>query len=94
LHLFDFFSFKIFITPYVLFFFYYLGAFIIPFILYFYKESFFQKLHIKIKISWKIKLLMLFFLIVAEIFWRVMFEFFFAYFQMHQFLKNLTLHSI
>ena len=97
----DFLTFQTFITPTFLILFYYIGAIVIPFVSYFLakwiKSSYFKDVTSEIKnnISRKqyfyvlcIALLCFF---CMELFWRVLFEFFIAYFDMHDALMKLNL---
>ncbi|MCF6207264.1 MAG: DUF4282 domain-containing protein [Sulfurovum sp.] len=96
----DFLTFKTFITPSLLVLMYVMGAVVIPFVSYYVgkwlltryfskqKEQFYAVTTIKQRI-W---LLMLFVgcFVCMEIMWRVMMEFFVAYFDMHEALMKLS----
>lgn len=96
----DFLTFQTFITPTLLLIFYYLGALLIPILGWYFtiwiKKTYFTKLSQTIKSGTNAKqriiLLMVFFmtLLGMEIFWRVMFEFFIAYFDMHHALMEIN----
>ena len=99
----DFLTFQTFITPTLLILFYYMGAIVIPFVSYFIarwiKSNYFKDVESKIKksLSSKQRLIVLSIAIVCflcmELFWRVMFEFFIAYFDMHDALMKLNLSN-
>jgi hypothetical protein len=99
----DFLMFKTFITPTLLILFYYIGAMVIPFVSYFIakwiKSRYFKDLSHEIKesLSSKQRFLVLgmaiFCFLCIEIFWRVMVEFFIAYFDMHDALMKLNLSN-
>lgn len=100
----DFLTFQTFITPTLLIFFYYVGAVIIPVLcwylarwlknVYFSESSELIKDAIKASIPLKQRIIItiLFSLsfLFMEIIWRVMFEFFIAYFDMHDALMKLN----
>jgi len=88
--MYDFLSFKTFITPIVLIFFYYIGAIVMPIILYYYKRKIFKWLGIKITINWKVKLLFVAMFLFMELLWRMFFEMLIGYFQMHNALMQLS----
>ena len=99
----DFLMFNSFITPALLLLLYYVGALIIPifswFILLWIKKRYFSSISNRIKneIRKNTTFLQRFTFLVAfifcflcmELFWRVMFEFFIAYFDMHDALMKL-----
>lgn len=102
----EFLTFQTFITPTLLIVIYYFGAIVIPLVSYgiakWIKSSYFNdaSLHglsneIKKSISTKqrlvILLIALFCFLCMEIFWRVLFEFFIAYFDMHDALMQSRL---
>jgi hypothetical protein len=100
----DFLTFKTFITPTLLLVFYYMGAILIPFVSYYLglwlKGRYFSKISTTLKDTIVInttKKQRLLFIVLAllcfvcmELFWRVMFEFFIAYFDMHDALMQLS----
>jgi len=100
----DFLTFQTFITPTLLIIFYYVGAMIIPVLcwylslwlknVYFPESSELIKDAIKASIPLKkriiVTILFLLSFLFMEIFWRVMFEFFIAYFDMHDALMKLN----
>jgi len=88
--MYDFLSFKTFITPTVLIFFYYIGAIVIPIVLYYYKRKIFKLLGINITINWKVKLLFVAMFFFMELLWRMLFEMLIGYFQMHNALMQLV----
>ena len=100
----DFLLFKTFITPSLLLFIYYIGAVVIPILGWYFaiwvhknylsKVSGLVKEEIKRRTTVKQRLytiiaFILFFLCM-EIFWRMMFEFFIAYFDMHDALMRMS----
>jgi hypothetical protein len=99
----DFLIFKTFITPILLLFIYYIGAVLIPLFSWlvslWIKKRYFSNLSNKIKSEIKRnttflqRLLLIgafiFCFLCMELFWRVMFEFFIAYFDMHDALMKL-----
>ncbi len=87
--MYNFLTFKTFITPIVLIYFYYIGAVIMPFVIYYYKRKIFKKLGVIISLNWKIKLLLIAVFLFAELIWRMGFEALIGYFQIH----NAILHS-
>jgi len=99
----DFLTFKTFITPTLLILFYYVGAIIIPFVSFmiarWIKSNYFKDVGSEIKKSLSRKqyfyilsiALLCFF--CMELFWRVIFEFFIAYFDMHDALMKLNLSN-
>ena len=100
----DFLTFQTFITPTLLLFMYYIGAILIPIVSWYLarwiQRSYFTKLSksLKEKVEAKITAKQRFIVYAAfilcflcmEIFWRMMFEFFIAYFDMHDALMQLT----
>ena len=96
----DFLTFQTFITPTLLIIFYYFGAIVIPLISYsiakWIKFSYFKDISSEIKKSLTLKQrltllsIALLCFICMEVFWRVMFEFFIAYFDMHDALMKLV----
>ena len=96
----DFLTFKTFLTPTLLLIVYYLGAIIIPVVSYsiakWIKSSYLKKQNSGIDIAMTAKekriiisITLLCFLCM-ELFWRVLFEFFIAYFDMHDALMELS----
>ena len=99
----DFLTFQTFITPSLLIFMYYIGALFIPvvswYLLKWIKLSYFQEISRRIKeeiqtrTTVKVRIFMYMAFIICflcmEILWRVMFEFFIAYFDMHDALMQL-----
>jgi len=95
----DFLTFKTFLTPTLLLIFYYFGAIIIPVVSYsiakwvkssyFKKENSDNKMTVTPKQKRSIVGIALLCFLCMELFWRVMFEFFIAYFDMHDALMKL-----
>lgn len=96
----DFLTFQTFVTPTLLVILYYLGAFVIPFVSYFIAKwihsSYFNNVGSEMKKNLTLKqhvillsMMILCFLCI-EVFWRVIFEFFIAYFDMHDALMKLN----
>lgn len=99
----DFLTFEIFITPLFLIFIYYIGAVIIPLFAWiislWIKKIYFSNVSKKIKNEIKrnttffqrlfFSMAFIFCFLCMELFWRVMFEFFIAYFDMHDALMKL-----
>lgn len=100
----DFLTFHTFITPALLIFMYYIGAILIPVISWYLsrwiKKVYFSEVPENVKIAvathttlkQRLFLFFVFFIcfLCIEIFWRVMFEFFIAYFDMHDALMKLA----
>jgi len=100
----NFLTFKTFITPTLLIFIYFIGAILIPllswYIARFVKNTYFSHSSKQInqtvhqQTSSKQRILMILFFMLCffcmEIFWRVLFEVFIAYFDMHDALLQLT----
>ena len=97
----DFLTFKTFISPTLLLVMYYFGAMVIPLASYslakWINSSYFNDISSEIKKSLSTKqrqvilIIALFCFLCIEILWRVMFEFFIAYFDMHDALMQLNL---
>ncbi len=87
--MYDFLTFKTFITPTVLICFYYIGAVIMPIVIYYYKRKIFKYFGITVAINWKAKFLLIVLFLFAELIWRMGFEALIGYFQIH----NAILHS-
>jgi len=95
----DFLTFQTFITPSLLIFIYYIGAILIPYIGWYItkwiQRSYFSEIskNLKETITTKQRVIIytIFILcfICMEIFWRIIFEFFIAYFNMHDALMKL-----
>ena len=99
----DFLTFQTFITPTLLIVMYYIGALFIPIISWYLaswiKKSYFTNVSAKIKEEVQIRTSLqqrilfysvsIFCFLCLEIFWRVMFEFLIAYFDMHDTLMRL-----
>jgi hypothetical protein len=91
----DFFTFKTFITPALLLVTYFMGALFILWMSW-YIVLWLKKAYLKIEYytSFKQRLLATFFFLLVfffiEIGWRMLFEFFIAYFDMHQALMQLS----
>ena len=95
----DFLTFQTFITPSLLIFIYYIGAILIPYIGWYItkwiQRSYFSEIskNLKETITTKQRVIIytIFILcfICMEIFWRIIFEFFIAYFNMHDALIKL-----
>lgn len=92
----DFLTFQIFITPSLLIFIYYVGALLIP-IFSWYLARWIKtvyKTEIETYTTFKQRLIVysafFIFFFCMEIFWRVIFEFFIAYFDMHDALMKLA----
>ena len=100
----DFLTFETFITPTLLIFIYYIGVILIPIVSWYLaswiKKTYFSDIYEKMKeqirtyTTSKQRLYMtiafLFCFLCMELFWRVMFEFFIAYFDIHDALMKLT----
>lgn len=96
----DFLTFKTFITPALLMFFYYFGAIIIPLVSYmlakWIRSSYFKDstTSLKVNLNQKQRITILAIAIACficmEIFWRILFEFLIAYFDMHDALMKLV----
>ncbi len=96
----DFLTFKTFLTPTLLLIIYYFGAIMIPAVSYsiakWIKSSYFKKQNNNIDIAMTPKQkrillsISLLCFLCMELFWRVLFEFFIAYFDMHDALMQLT----
>jgi len=96
----EFLTFETFLTPIFLIILYYVGAIVIPLLSYvmakWIKHSYFDDISCELKKYLSIKqraviiLIALLCFICMEIFWRMMFEFFIAYFDMHDALIKLT----
>jgi len=96
----DFLTFKTFITPTLLIVFYYMGAILIPLISYIVSKWLLSKYlkdvakkaktYLSSKQSITLLLLSVFFFLGMEVIWRMMFEFFIAYFDMHDALMRLS----
>ena len=101
----DFLTFQTFITPTLLIVMYYIGAVLIPILSWYLarwiKKSYFSELSVQIKESIQTRttpkqrfIVLVVFLICflfMEIFWRVIFEFFIAYFDMHDALMKINI---
>ena len=89
----DFLTFNSFITQNILILFYYLGAVVFPIILWLKKDPVLSKLSF-IKISDENKttiyLTILVLFLLMEIFWRMMFEVMIGYFDMHDYLYQIS----
>lgn len=97
----DFLTFQTFITPTLLIIMYYIGALIIP-LLSWYFVRWIKKVYLSEKVKTSVVIhttakqrliiFSIFFIcfLCMEILWRVMFEFFIAYFDMHDALMKLT----
>jgi len=88
--IYDFLSFKTFISPYMLFIFYYIGAILVPFFafkyakkIYKYPQKTIEKI-IPIKYKFRISLASISIFLLLEILWRMMFEFLLAYLQIRE----------
>ena len=100
----EFLTFETFITPSLLIFIYYIGAIVIPIVswylihwiktVYFSKKDTKSKEYVRVPITSRqhFVVYMIFFIsfLCMEIFWRMMFEFFIAYFDMHDALMKLS----
>lgn len=96
----DFLTFQTFITPTLLLIIYYVGALVIPLLCWYFtlwaKKAYLSEVSENIKLRTTAKqrfmLFMIFFitLLCMEIFWRVIFEFFIAYFDMHDALMKIN----
>ena len=100
----EFLTFQTFITPALLMFMYYIGALVIPLLSWYFarwiKKVYFSEISEKVKTSvvihttarQRLIIYTIFFIcfLCMEIVWRVMFEFFIAYFDMHDALMKLT----
>jgi membrane-anchored glycerophosphoryl diester phosphodiesterase (GDPDase) len=93
----DILSFNSFITQDVLIFFYYVGALVIPVVLYYFRDYLIKKLRVKDfyislsvteqKVFW-VSFITLF--ICAELCWRMIFEAMIGYFDMHDYLYEIS----
>ena len=81
----DFLDFNLFITKYVLIIFYYFFAIAFPFVLYYFKD----KLKIKIK-NIKIWIVLIVLFLMGELFLRMFFEMLIGYFDMHDYLYEIS----
>ena len=104
--IYDLLSFKLFISPYVLFIFYYFGAIVVPvaswFLAVWIKQRYWQVsevyesgkaiLQTTVAKKYRIRFIIIFVMIFLfmEVMWRVMFEFLLAYLQMRDALLQLT----
>ena len=85
--LYDFLSFKTFISPYMLFIFYYLGAVFVPYLCFKYSKKFYLYFHSSVEeilaheYKFKIFLLSIGMFLFLEILWRMMFEYLLAFLQ-------------
>jgi len=100
----DFLTFQTFITPTLLIFMYYIGAILIPIVSWYFarwiQKSYFTEVSNRIKEEIKtrttakqrfvIYVTFILCFLSMEIFWRMMFELFIAYFDMHDALMQLT----
>lgn len=92
----DFLTFQSFITPTLLIFIYYVGAVLIPIVSWYFihwiKRVYKTELANNIRVKQIFIIYTTFFIsfFCMEIFWRVMFEFFIAYFDMHDALMKLV----
>jgi Mn2+/Fe2+ NRAMP family transporter len=99
----EFLTFQSFISPTLLIILYYLGAVVIPFISFYIskwvKSRYLKDIDIKLDKVIPLKKRLLFLSVIVlcflcmELFWRVMFEFFIAYFNMHDALMKLNLSN-
>ncbi len=81
--MYDFLTFKTFITPTILIFIYYIGAMVIPLILYLNKKRLSNRLNINIKLHWKLQIVLAVIFLMLETMWRMGFEMLIGYFQIH-----------
>ncbi len=92
----DFLTFRTFISPSLLMFFYYFGALVIPLVSYklskWLKQSYLKDVNIRIRPEQRLWVIGLFLacFFCMELFWRVLFEFFIAYFDMHDALMKMV----
>ncbi len=85
----DFLEFNTFITKYVLIFFYYFFTILFPIVLYYLKDYLKKKFNLKIKnIKTWIILIVLF--LMGELFLRMFFEMLIGYFDMHDYLYEIS----
>jgi len=84
----DILNFNSFITQDVLIFFYYIGAVIIPVALYYFREYFIKKFSFLQILNGATKFIILF--ICMELCWRMMFEAMIGYFDMHDYLYEIS----
>ena len=103
----DFLTFQTFITPTLLILVYYIGAVLIPLLSWYLarwvKRSYFSDLSTQVKESihahttpkqrFIVLLVFLIAFLCMEIFWRVIFEFFIAYFDMHDALMKINFNK-
>ena len=92
--MYDFLSFNTFITQDVLLFFYYVGAVVVPFLLYNYKNKFITSSNFftKLESNPRFFLISVGTFLLLELFWRMMFEAMIGYFDMHEYLYEISTH--
>ena len=94
----DFLTFKSFVTPDLLIVIYYMGAVVMPLFSYIIYRWLMGRLsiHYDLRVDTKYKYLLYIPIIICficmEIFWRMLFEFMIAYFDMHDALMNMSSH--
>ena len=93
----DFLMFNSFITPDVLIFFYYIGALGVPFLLWFWRDSllkkfsFFREYRVLSKKERIVAFLVLISIFLSmELCWRMMFEMMIGYFDIHNYLYEIS----
>jgi len=87
----DFLSFEYFITPQILIVFYYMGVFFLPFIVWKYRKkltSFYQSSEYENKLI--VLLILIFIFCMMQLFWRMMFEMMIGYFDIHNYLHDIS----
>ena len=77
-------TFNSFITQDVLIFFYYIGVVIIPIVLYYFRENLTKKF------PWSNWIIFIIFFVCIELFWRMFFEMMIGYFDMHDYLYEIS----
>ena len=85
----DFLEFNTFITKYVLIFFYYLFTILLPVVLYYAKDYLKKRFNLKIK-SIKTWIILIVLFLMAELFIRMFFEMLIGYFDMHDYLYQIS----
>jgi len=84
-------TFSTFIAQDVLIFFYYIGVLFLPFFIYYYREFLVQKLSFfSTQNQKKFIIFMLLMFLCMELFWRIMFEVMIGYFDMHDYLYEVS----
>jgi len=87
----EFLTFKTFITPYVLIVFYYLGVIFLPLLSWVYRKKIailYNAYQSKNRLS--VVLVLITFFLMMQLIWRMMFETIIGYFDMHNYLQMLS----